>query len=172
MDNLALRFIRWSAGLLVLGLLTGYGPLGNYLMGGAEDDIEILNDPRSSATEKVDLGRRFGTAPCVSIQSGKTMLELLRPAAKRILVHHDSAGYVLRCLPQSCRANAASVAGDGAIPVNSGRIGAVQEHVEQRQCVMRPLTSTIGSSLLSDFPRRSAMHDNLDAGQKSPWGQQ
>src|SRR5438034_5370493 len=33
------------------------------------------------------------------------------------------AGYVLRCLPQSCRANAASVAGAGAIPVNSGRIG-------------------------------------------------
>jgi hypothetical protein len=34
MDNLALRFIRWSAGLLVLGLITGYGPLGHYLMGG------------------------------------------------------------------------------------------------------------------------------------------
>lgn len=36
MDNLALRFIRWSAGLLVLGLLTGYGPLGHYLMGGVQ----------------------------------------------------------------------------------------------------------------------------------------
>lgn len=36
MDNLALRFIRWSAGFLVLGLLTGYGPLGHYLMGGVE----------------------------------------------------------------------------------------------------------------------------------------
>jgi nitric oxide reductase large subunit len=36
MDNLALRFIRWSAGLLVLGLLTGYGPLGHYLMGGVK----------------------------------------------------------------------------------------------------------------------------------------
>ena len=34
MDNLALRFIRWSAGFLVLGLLSGYGPLGHYLMGG------------------------------------------------------------------------------------------------------------------------------------------
>jgi cbb3-type cytochrome oxidase subunit 1 len=34
MENLALRFIRWSAGLLVLGLLTGYGPLGHYLHGG------------------------------------------------------------------------------------------------------------------------------------------
>ncbi len=36
MENLALRFIRWSVGLLVLGLLTGYGPLGHYLMGGVE----------------------------------------------------------------------------------------------------------------------------------------
>jgi len=36
MDNLALQFIRWSAGFLVLGLLTGYGPLGHYLMGGVK----------------------------------------------------------------------------------------------------------------------------------------
>jgi hypothetical protein len=36
MDNIALRFIRWSAGLLVLGLLTGYGPLGHYLMAGVK----------------------------------------------------------------------------------------------------------------------------------------
>ena len=36
MDNLALRFIRWSAGFLVFGLLTGYGPLGHYLMGGVK----------------------------------------------------------------------------------------------------------------------------------------
>ena len=36
MDNLSLRFIRWSAGLLVLGLLTGYGPLGHYLLGGVK----------------------------------------------------------------------------------------------------------------------------------------
>lgn len=33
MENLALRFIRWGAGLLVLGLLLGYLPLGHYLMG-------------------------------------------------------------------------------------------------------------------------------------------
>jgi hypothetical protein len=58
------------------------------------DDIEILNDPRPSASGKIDLGRRFGTAPCVSRQSGKTMLEVLRPAAKRILVHQfDSRGW-------------------------------------------------------------------------------
>ncbi len=36
MNNLSLRFIRWSAGFLVLGLLTGYGPLGHYLMGGVK----------------------------------------------------------------------------------------------------------------------------------------
>ena len=35
MDNLALRFIRWGTGLLILGLATGYGPLGHYLMSGA-----------------------------------------------------------------------------------------------------------------------------------------
>ncbi len=35
MSNLALRFIRWGTGLLVIGLLTGYGPLGQYLQGGA-----------------------------------------------------------------------------------------------------------------------------------------
>lgn len=35
MENVALRFVRWGAGLLVLGLLTGYGPLGHYLMGDA-----------------------------------------------------------------------------------------------------------------------------------------
>jgi hypothetical protein len=36
MDDLALRFVRWSAGFLVLGLQTGYGPLGHYLMGGVK----------------------------------------------------------------------------------------------------------------------------------------
>lgn len=36
MENLSLRFIRWGAGLLVLGLVSGYGPLGHYLMMGTE----------------------------------------------------------------------------------------------------------------------------------------
>jgi heme/copper-type cytochrome/quinol oxidase subunit 1 len=36
MQGLSLRFVRWGAGLLVLGLLTGYGPLGHYLMGGVK----------------------------------------------------------------------------------------------------------------------------------------
>jgi cbb3-type cytochrome oxidase subunit 1 len=34
MENIGLRFVRWGAGLLILGLGTGYGPLGHYLMGG------------------------------------------------------------------------------------------------------------------------------------------
>jgi len=34
MENIGLRFVRWGAGLLMLGLLTGYGPLGHYLRGG------------------------------------------------------------------------------------------------------------------------------------------
>ncbi len=36
MNNLALRFIRWGTGLLVLGLLSGYAPLGHYLLQGAD----------------------------------------------------------------------------------------------------------------------------------------
>jgi cbb3-type cytochrome oxidase subunit 1 len=34
MENIGLRFVRWGAGFLLLGLGTGYGPLGHYLMGG------------------------------------------------------------------------------------------------------------------------------------------
>lgn len=33
-DHLGLRFVRWGAGFLILGLVTGYGPLSHYLMGG------------------------------------------------------------------------------------------------------------------------------------------
>lgn len=36
MERLSLQFIRWGAGLLVLGLLTGYGPLQHYLGSGVE----------------------------------------------------------------------------------------------------------------------------------------
>jgi cbb3-type cytochrome oxidase subunit 1 len=35
MDNWALKFVRWGMGLAVLGLVTGYVPLGHYLMMGA-----------------------------------------------------------------------------------------------------------------------------------------
>ena len=36
LENIGLRFVRWGAGLLVLGLVTGYGPLGHYLRGGVQ----------------------------------------------------------------------------------------------------------------------------------------
>ena len=36
MKTIALRFVKWGTGLLVLGLLTGYGPLGHYLHGGVK----------------------------------------------------------------------------------------------------------------------------------------
>ena len=36
MENLSLRFIRWAAGLTILGLITGYGPLGHYLLSGID----------------------------------------------------------------------------------------------------------------------------------------
>jgi cbb3-type cytochrome oxidase subunit 1 len=35
MDNWALKFVRWGMGLTILGLITGYVPLGHYLMMGA-----------------------------------------------------------------------------------------------------------------------------------------
>lgn len=35
-SDLALRFIRWGTGFLVLGLWTGYGPLHHYLHGGVD----------------------------------------------------------------------------------------------------------------------------------------
>jgi len=35
MNNWALKFVRWGMGLTVVGLITGYFPLGHYLMLGA-----------------------------------------------------------------------------------------------------------------------------------------
>ena len=36
MENISLRFVRWGTGLLLLALLTGYGPLAHYLHGGVK----------------------------------------------------------------------------------------------------------------------------------------
>lgn len=36
MDRIALRFVKWGTAFLVLGLLSGYGPLAHYLHGGVE----------------------------------------------------------------------------------------------------------------------------------------
>jgi heme/copper-type cytochrome/quinol oxidase subunit 1 len=35
-NRIALRFVKWGTGLLVLGVWTGYGPLHHYLHGGVE----------------------------------------------------------------------------------------------------------------------------------------
>lgn len=36
MKRISLQFVKWGTGLLVLGLLTGYGPLEHYLHGGVK----------------------------------------------------------------------------------------------------------------------------------------
>lgn len=36
MKSISLRFVKWGSALLVLGALTGYGPLHHYLHGGVE----------------------------------------------------------------------------------------------------------------------------------------
>ena len=72
---------------MLAGLAIGLGlGLRRSSSGPPEGDIEILDEP--SASEKIDLGRRFGTALCVSSPSGKTLLEVLRSDARRILIHH------------------------------------------------------------------------------------
>ena len=63
------------------------GGVGESSTAPPEPEIEILNDPRPSFSARIDLGRRFGDAPCPSKQSRKTIREALRPDAKRILIH-------------------------------------------------------------------------------------
>lgn len=36
MKRISLHFVKWGTGLLILGLLTGYGPLSHYLHGGVK----------------------------------------------------------------------------------------------------------------------------------------
>jgi hypothetical protein len=36
MKRISLKFVKWGTGLLVIGLLTGYGPLAHYLHGGVK----------------------------------------------------------------------------------------------------------------------------------------
>jgi len=79
--------------LMLGGLALAFGlSVGSSVGSLSGDGIEILNDPRPSAPDKIDLGRPFGTAPCVSKQPGKTILEVLLPDAKRILIHRFDSG--------------------------------------------------------------------------------
>jgi hypothetical protein len=79
--------------LMLAGLALAFGlAIASSVGSVTGDGIEILDDPRPSATDTIDLGRRFGTAPCVSKQPGKTILEVLLPDAKRILIHRFDSG--------------------------------------------------------------------------------
>src|SRR5439155_17521344 len=63
---------------MLVGLALGLGfGVRRSSSGLPEDDIEILDEP--SASEKIDLGRPFGTPVCASGRSGKTLLEALLP---------------------------------------------------------------------------------------------
>lgn len=58
----------------------------------SEPEVEIVNDPRPSLSARIDLGRRFGEAPCPSKPARRTTIrEALRPDAKRILIHQYDA---------------------------------------------------------------------------------
>lgn len=83
------RHVFLMLGGLALALGLGVGISVGSLSGGG---IDILNDPRPAATDKIDLGRPFGTAPCVSKQPGRTILGMLLPDANRILIHRFDRG--------------------------------------------------------------------------------
>ena len=78
--------------LMLGGLALAFGLVVGNALGSLSADIEILNDPRPSAPDRIDLGRRFGPALCVSRQGGKTILEALIPEARRILIHRFDSG--------------------------------------------------------------------------------
>lgn len=59
-------------------MLGGLGLAFGFVVGNARgslsgDDIEILSDPRPSAPDRIDLGRSFSPALCVSRQGGITL---------------------------------------------------------------------------------------------------
>jgi hypothetical protein len=45
--------------------------------------IDIVDDPRVVASDRIDVGRRFGTAPCETTRPGRTIVEAV-PDAQRI----------------------------------------------------------------------------------------
>jgi hypothetical protein len=74
--------------LMLVGLVLAFDlAAGESPAGPREDDIAIVSDPQPSLSEKIDLGRRFGTAPCVSRQPRQTIREVLFPDAQRMLIH-------------------------------------------------------------------------------------
>ncbi len=71
---------------LAFDLAVGYSPTSLRAR-----DIEILGDPRPGRAERIDLGRPFGTAPCVSRRPGQKTLAMLLSGADRILIHQFDA---------------------------------------------------------------------------------
>jgi hypothetical protein len=74
--------------MLLAGLTFWLGPAVACLAATAADEIEIVDDPHPAASDRVELGRRFGETACPSPQPRRTMLEALSPDARRILIHH------------------------------------------------------------------------------------
>jgi len=56
----------------------------------AQAAVDIVDDPRAVTSERVDVGRRFGTTACPTKPGGKTMLEALG-GARKILIHQFEA---------------------------------------------------------------------------------
>jgi hypothetical protein len=52
--------------------------------------IEIVHDPRTITSERIDVGRRFGATACPARPAAKTMLEALG-GARKILIHQFQA---------------------------------------------------------------------------------
>ena len=56
----------------------------------AQAAVEIVDDPRAVTSERIDVGRRFGTTACPTKPAGKTVLEALG-SARKILIHQFDA---------------------------------------------------------------------------------
>ncbi len=68
------------------------GGVGESATARPEPEVEIVNDPRPSLSARIDLGLKFGEAPCPSRPARKTTIrEALRPDAKKILIHQYDA---------------------------------------------------------------------------------
>ena len=52
----------------------------------AEAALDIVDDPRVVASDRIDVGRRFEAASCETTRPGRTILEAI-PDAEKILVH-------------------------------------------------------------------------------------
>jgi hypothetical protein len=78
-----LDFVMVSTVLaLLLGVTVGIQETASGASG-----VQIVGNPRSYSSERIDLGRPFETTPCASRRSGETSLAGLLADAKMIAVH-------------------------------------------------------------------------------------